>query len=77
MASQAAAAYAAKQTMNNAVPQAASPNEGGGGHANNEQKEAKPAGVREWILRVGAVGNCKCLYWRNNMFVMMVGQSSR
>ena len=50
MATQAAAAYAVKQQVNNGPPQAGSPKEGG-------EQEAKPAGWREWLLRVGAVGN--------------------
>ena len=53
MATQAAAAYAVKQQVNSGPPQVGSPNGG------DEQQEAKPAGWREWILRVGAVGNCK------------------
>eukprot|EP00984_Skeletonema_dohrnii_P017684 scaffold8115_cov113-Skeletonema_dohrnii-CCMP3373.AAC.1 len=51
MATQAAAAYAVKQQVNSGPPQVGSPNGG------DEQQEAKPAGWREWILRVGAVGN--------------------
>ncbi len=53
MATQAAAAYAVQQQVNNGPPQIGSPKDG------NEQKETKPAGWREWILRFGAVGNCE------------------
>jgi hypothetical protein len=59
MATQVAAAYAAKQTINNGLPQAASPKEGRG--EDGQQQEAKPAGIKEWLLRVGALGNRKCL----------------
>ena len=48
-----AAAYAVKQQVISGPPQVGSPNGG------DEQQETKPAGWREWILRVGAVGNCK------------------
>ncbi len=51
MASQAAAAYAVKQQVNNAAPQVGSPTGG------NDEQETKPAGFREWFLRIGAVGN--------------------
>ena len=52
MATQAAAAYAAKKTMNDAAQQVGSPNMG-------DEQEAKPAGVKEWLLRFGAIGNCE------------------
>lgn len=51
MATQAAAAYAVQQQVNNAAPQIGSPKDG------NDQQETKPAGFKEWLLRIGAVGN--------------------
>lgn len=51
MATQAAAAYAVQQQMNNGPAQVGSAKDG------NEQQETKPAGFREWFLRFGAVGN--------------------
>lgn len=50
MATQAAAAYAVQQKVNSGPPQAGSPKEG-------DEQASKPAGWREWLLRVGAVGN--------------------
>jgi|SaaInl74LU_5_DNA_1037368.scaffolds.fasta_scaffold113577_1 hypothetical protein len=72
MATQAAAAYAVKQQVNSGPPQVGSPNGG------DEQQEAKPAGWREWILRVGAVGNCKfiCRTNKNICFVTSSGSYS-
>jgi len=51
MATQAAAAYAAQQQLNSAAPQAKEGEDGA--------QEDKPATWKEWLLRVGAVGNCK------------------
>lgn len=51
MATQAAAAYAAQQQLNSAAPQAKEGEDGA--------QEEKPATWKEWLLRVGAVGNCK------------------
>ena len=53
MATQAAAAYAAQQQLNSAAP-APQAKEGEDG-----AQEEKPATWKEWLLRVGAVGNCK------------------
>lgn len=51
MATQAAAAYAAQQQLKSAAPQAKEGEDGA--------QEEKPATWKEWLLRVGAVGNCK------------------
>ena len=51
MATQAAAAYAAQQQLNSAAPQAKEGEDGA--------QQEKPATWKEWLLRVGAVGNCK------------------
>jgi hypothetical protein len=56
MATQVAAAYAAQQKLNEA-PQATSPKDGGDG-----APASKPATWKEWLLRIGAVGNCKNIH---------------
>ena len=59
---QAAAAYAAKKTVNDAAQQAGSPKMG-------DEQEAKPAGVKEWLLRLGAVGNCEFISCKSNAWL--------
>lgn len=54
MATQAAAAYAAQQQLKSAAPDPQAKEEGEDG-AQGE----KPATWKEWLLRIGAVGNCK------------------
>ena len=64
MATQAAAAYAAQQQLNSAAPQAKEGEDGA--------QEEKPATWKEWLLRVGAVGNCKF----NILYIMSGSVSS-